>query len=101
MIFDNLPFREVCNKIIHATTVEPHTRQGVESHKIDEYNWLGWSEARDQGAEDLGPGPDPVEWHHLSSNVRLGGPKGKDQWWHLLQVPIFVEAIYELLNDEG
>jgi hypothetical protein len=36
MMFDELPLREVCNKIIHATIVEPHLEEAVGSHHMDE-----------------------------------------------------------------
>jgi len=98
MMFDEMPLRDVCSKIIHATTVEPHFTKGSESHKIDENNWLGWSEANDHAPGDVGPEPDPIDWVHLSGNIRLGGVQGKEQWWHLLEVSIFVEAVFELLE---
>lgn len=101
MMFDEMSLREVCNKIIHATTVEPHATKGSESHKIDEYNWLGWSEAQEQAPGEVGPEPEPIDWEHLSGNIRLGGQHGKEQWWHLLEVPTFVEAVFELLQPES
>ena len=101
MMFDEMSLRDVCNKVIHATTVEPHAAKGSESHKIDEYNLSGWSEANDHAPGDVGPEPDPIEWEHLSGNIRLGGVQGKEQWWHLLEVPIFVEAVFELLEPKG
>lgn len=101
MMFDEMSLREVCNKIIHATTVEPHATEGAESHQIDENNWLGWSDTNENSSGENGREPDPIEWKHLSGNIRLGGRKSKDQWWHLLQVPIFVEAVFELLQPDG
>lgn len=89
MMFDEMPLREVCNKIVHATVVEPHTREGVEPH---EYDLLAW-EASDDDAS--------IGWEHLSGNIRLGGKKAGEQWWHLLEVPIFVEAVYKQLSDEA
>lgn len=101
MMFDDMSLRKVCNKIIHASTVEAHTQEGAQSHKIDEYNWLGWVEAREQDGEETGPQPDPIEWHHLTSNIRLGGVENGVEWWHLLEVPTFVDAVFELLSDGG
>lgn len=85
MMFDSMTLREVCNKIIHANIVEPHSREGTEMHRIEEYREDGES----------------IEWEHLSFNVRLGGRKGSDEWYHLLEVPAFVAAIVELLAEPG
>lgn len=101
MMFDEMSLRDVCNKVIHATTVEPHSTNGSESHKIDEYNWLGWSEAGGDSLEGAGEEPAPIEWQHLSGNIRLGGMQAKTQWWYLLEVPIFVEAVFALLEPRG
>lgn len=89
MMFDNMPLREVCNKIVHANVVEPHTKEGAEPH---EYDLLAW-EASDDGSS--------IGWEHLSGNIRLGGKKAGKQWWHLLEVPVFIEAVYEQLADEA
>lgn len=101
MMFDEMSLREVCNKIIHATTVEPHVQDGTESHRIDEYNWLSWSEAMDQSGGQAGPEHGAIKWRHLTSNIRLGGLKGREQWWHLLEVPTFVDAVSSILEGEG
>lgn len=101
MMFDTMSLREVCNKIIHATTAEPHTQEGTESHFLDEYNWLGWSEAQDESKGQAGPEPESIKWKHLTGNIRLGGKHLKKQWWHFLMVPVFVEAIVELLTTES
>jgi hypothetical protein len=61
MMFNIMPLREVRNKIIHAVVVEPHSTPGSGSHQIDEHNWHGWSEARDQSPDDVGPEPEPIE----------------------------------------
>jgi len=87
MMFDEMPLREVCNKIVHANVVEPHTKEGVEPH---EYDLLAWEESIDAAS---------IGWEHLSGNIRLGGNKGREQWWHLLEVPTFVEAVHEQLTD--
>lgn len=44
--------------------------------------------------------PKPVKWNHLSGSIRLGGFRGKEQWWHLLMVSEFVEAVYELVSND-
>lgn len=91
--------RKQGNKIIHANVVEPHSTEGVGSHQIDEYNWLSWSYARDDSATDAGSEPEPIEWCHLSGHIRLGGQHQKEQWWHLLEVPEFVNAYATLSED--
>lgn len=100
MMFDELiSLRETCNKIIHADVVELHIEESTNGdHEIDRYNWLGWSDATEYSEGEEIPEPDPVKWKYLTNNVRLCGKKGKEQWWCLLQVPIFVEAISELLG---
>jgi hypothetical protein len=98
MIFDEMRLREVCNKIIHADVVEPHFREEDSGHRIDDYNWLGWSyEAEESGDKNI-PKPEPIKWNHLTSNIRLGGNLNRKEWWHLLEVPTFVGAISELLE---
>ncbi|MET0044057.1 MAG: hypothetical protein ABW100_11120, partial [Candidatus Thiodiazotropha sp. 6PLUC3] len=98
MMFDNMNLREVCNKIIHADVVEPHIQESEDGgHEIDSYNWLGWSEAVEQSGNSNIPGPEPIKWKHLTNNIRLGGKQRGKQWWHLLVVPTFVEAVSELL----
>jgi hypothetical protein len=101
MMFDVMPLREVCNKIIHAVVVEPHSTEGMGSHQIDEYNWQGYSEAMGQVPDEDWPEPEQIKWSHLSGNIRLGGSRGKDQWWQLLMVPEFVEAVYELVAADA
>ena len=88
MMFDDMSLREVCNKIVHANVVEPHTTEGLEPH---EYDLLAWEASEDHSL---------IGWEHLSGNIRLGGKKAGKQWWHLLQVPLFVEAVNEQLSDE-
>ncbi|MFV0664911.1 hypothetical protein [Denitromonas sp.] len=99
MMFDDMPLREVCNKIIHAYVVEPHHQDGEESHQYDIYAWEAWQAARDEGEEVSPDQPESLSWQHMTGNVRLGGMRSRKQWWHLLMVPVFVEAIYDLLND--
>jgi hypothetical protein len=98
MMFDEMPLREVCNKVIHASIVEPQFTEASESHAIDEVNWYGWSEAEDREPGAGGQQPAAIEWRHLSSNIRLGGIHAKSQWWHLLEVPKFVGAVVTSLE---
>ncbi|WP_397409567.1 hypothetical protein [Polaromonas sp.] len=100
MMFDSMSLREVCNKIIHATTVEPHSVEGAGDHLYDEYMWESWQEGQEHGGAAEHQKPSPIGWKHLSGNIRLGGKKNGKQWWHLLQVPVFVEAIQSLLSSE-
>lgn len=87
MEFESMPLREACNKIIHANVVEAHTREGTEPHAYDEMYSEDTSES------------ERLAWSHLSGHVRLGGTKGGKEWWCLLHVPTFVEALYALLHD--
>lgn len=98
MMFDTMSLRDVCNKVIHATLVEPHSSKVRGSHRFDEYNSCGWSDANDETPGEVGPEPEPIEWQYLSGDIRLGGIHAKEQWWHLLRVPKFVEAVFELLQ---
>jgi hypothetical protein len=100
MMFDEMTLRETCNKIIHATVVEPHSTSGSGSHEIDERNWLAWQEAKEQEPTETWQEPEPIDWRHLAGIIRFGGTHGKDQWWHLLEVPIFVDAVVALLHPE-
>jgi hypothetical protein len=97
MMFDDMPLRQVCNKIIHASVVEPHFTKSADNHELDEYKWLAWSAESDSEGEGALPEPQPTDWEHLTGNVRLGGRDRGSQWWHLLQVPVFVGAVTDLL----
>lgn len=98
MMFDDMSLRDTCNKIIHAIIVEPHSTEGVGSHKFDEYIWQGYSEKMVSSTEGACCAPSPVKWNHLSGYIRLGGSHGKRQWWQLLIVSEFVEAVHELVE---
>lgn len=87
MMFDEMSLREVCNKIVHASVVEPHFTEGAEPHAYDLMAW----EATDEESS--------IGWQHLSGNIRLGGQKAGAQWWHLLEVPVFIEAVCEQLSS--
>ena len=101
MMFDEMSLREVCNKIIHATVVEPHTQEGVESHQYDEYMWEAWQQNYDEAGSTESDRPEPIPWEHLSGKVRLGGKQFGKQWWHLLEIPTFVSAVFDLLRDDA
>lgn|GEM_PF-1251196 len=99
MMFDGMNLREVCNKIIHADVVEPHIQESENGdHEIDNLNWLGWSEVVEHSGDSSIPEPVPIKWSHLTNNIRLGGKYQGKQWWYLLDIPVFVEAIGELLD---
>ena len=100
MMFADLTLRETCNKIIHAHVVELDSTDGSPgSHEADKYNWLGWSEVRDESPDEAGPEPAPIKWEHLSGHIRLGGQKHGKVWWHLLNIPQFIEGIHEVLTE--
>lgn len=101
MMFNPMPLREVCNKVIHATKVEPHATRGSQFHKIDEYNRASWSEAVEQAPGAAWAEPVPIDWEHLSGNIRLSGIKEKKRWEYLLEVPTLVEAVFDLLEPQG
>lgn len=97
MMFDDLPLREVCNKVIHALIVEPQLTNAIEAHHLDD---LANEYACPEDAEDGGTIQwDPVKWSHLTGNIRLVGRKGSEDWYLLLEVPIFLEAISSLLRS--
>ena len=98
MMFDDMPLREVCNKIIHASVVEPHKVEGSERHLYDEYMWEAWQAARDEDPEYQAPSIEALDWEHLSGNVRLGGTKSGKQWWQLLDIPSFVDAVHAMAS---
>jgi hypothetical protein len=98
MTFDEMPLREVCNKIIHALSVVPHDQVVRGLHDLDRWNELAWSELP---VGSLAPEPQPVEWTHLSGHIRLGGTYKGKAWAYLLEVPIFVDAIFELFQLIG
>lgn len=101
MMFDEMPLREVCNKIIHAVVVEPHSTEGKGSHRLDEYNCQGYYEEQNESPDEEWAGPESVKWNHLSGNIRLGGLRRNEQWWQLLMVPEFVDAVYGLVASDA
>jgi hypothetical protein len=98
MTFDDMSLRGVCNKIVHARVVEPHSTSGGADHEIDHRNSMAWSYACEASPSDAGPHPDPVEWSHLSGYIRLGGTMDGKEWWHLLDLPEFISGVYEVLS---
>jgi len=84
----NLDLRKTCNKIIHSEVMEPHTKEGNEAHESDAHYWYGEAERS-------------INWDHLNGYVRLAGKERGAEWYVLLDVEIFVIAIYELLAPEN
>jgi hypothetical protein len=84
-LFDdlNLNLRETCNKVIHSEVMQPHTTEGQEPLEYD----VAYSE---------GDGDRTIDWQHLNGYVRLCGKKGGKEWYVLLDIEVFVSAIYEL-----
>ena len=86
-LFDDLglDLRETCNKIIHSDVMEPHRSSGTEAH-----------------ADDLehihGEGERTIDWDHLNGYVRLAGKHKGNEWSVLLNVEMFVRAIFVLLE---
>jgi hypothetical protein len=95
VMFDTLTLRQVCNKIIHALIVEPHVTKADLSHDLDDR--AAFYASPEDMEESGGVEWAPVEWRHLTGNIRLGGRDGKEEWFQLLEVPVFVEAITSLL----
>jgi hypothetical protein len=86
-LFTNLvlDLRETCNKIIHSEVMEPHTAEGSEPHEFD-------------SAYLHGEGDRTIDWTHLNGYVRLAGAQGKREWYVLLDVEVFVSAVFDLLR---
>lgn len=97
VLSEDLPLREVCNKIIHAVTVEPFQTDGQHPHEYDEMAMDSWREHHDHDS-DTQP-PLGLGWQHLSGFVGLSGTRGRERWAHVLCVPTFIEAIYVALSD--
>ena len=98
MMFDDMNLRQVCNKIIHADIMEPHLMESKDgTHLNDSFNWLAWAESNEGNYDKEIPKPDPIEWRHLTNNVRLVGKYNNKEWCHVLVVPVYVEAVSELL----
>lgn len=92
MLFDDdMGLRDVYNKIIHASVAEPHVVPAQGGHLLDD---LAEWDRLESGRNDP---VDPVQWRHLSGNIRLGGRHGAQQWWHLLNVEIFAASVHETL----
>lgn len=85
-MFDKLPIRECCNKIIHATTFEPFVVEGGDAHTKDS---AAFYEGYDR----------EIVWHHLSGYIRISGRYDNKEWAYLISVPEFVEALSYLLGN--
>lgn len=100
-VFEHLNLHQVCNKIIHASIFGPHLQRGGELHAIDEQNLLAWSEVPTESSEkESASGLDAINWNHLSGFVRLGGRRGREQWFYFLDIRAFVDAVHELLDGK-
>jgi hypothetical protein len=86
-LFDDLDLtlREVCNKIIHSDIMEPHYADGTEPHELD----LPYKH---------GYGDKEIHWQQLNGFVRLSGSKGKEVWYVLLNIQVFIRGVYKLLT---
>jgi hypothetical protein len=89
-MFDDLDLdlRKTCNKIIHSDVMEPHTREGWEPHEFDTTHLHGEGERT-------------IEWKHLNGYVRLAGEQSRREWYVLLDIEVFVSAVYEVLRPGG
>jgi len=85
-LFDelNLDLRQTCNKIIHSDVMEPHSSPGVEGHELD----YGYRYGEDEKS---------IDWEHFNGFVRLAGTDRGKEWFVLLDLEVFVSAVYELL----
>lgn len=81
----DLSLREACNKIIHSDSFEPHSKDGVEGHESDP-------------AYTHGDDAKSVHWRYVSNLVRLSGKRGKENWHVLLDIEVFVKAVFKVLG---
>lgn len=86
MFEDRISLRECCNKIIHAKVFEPHEQYGETPHRRDVAAYYGGEQKE-------------ILWHHLNGNIRIAGTHQGREWFFLIQVPEFVEALAFLLNE--
>lgn len=87
-LFDdlNLTLRETCNKIIHSDVLQPHTQDGYGAHNMD----LAYSQ---------GEGEKTINWKHLNGYVRLAGKQNNQEWYVLLDIEVFISAIFQLFSE--
>lgn len=83
MFHDPFTFREICNKIIHSKTFKPHTSPGSEGHETDY-------------AYRMGDDEKSIEWDHFNGFITLSGTIRKENWHVLLDIEVFVRAIYKV-----
>lgn len=84
----NLDLRQTCNKIIHSDVMEPHSSPGVEGHELD----YGYRYGDDERS---------IDWEHFNGYVRLAGTDRGKEWCVLLDLEVFVSAVYELLSADS
>lgn len=82
----DLDFRGICNKIIHSEVFEPHSTEGEGAHEKDFGHRL----------EDESKN---IHWKHLSGLVRLKGKDKGKEWYVLLDIEMFVKAIFHLFSN--
>jgi hypothetical protein len=87
-MFDDLglDLRKTCNKVIHLDVMEPHTTIGHELHTYD----LAHIHEDDP--------PRSIDWKHLNGYVRLAGTDRGKEWYVLLDIEVFVQAVMEVLG---
>lgn len=68
--------------------MEPHTSEGREAHEHDV-------------AYLHGDGDRTIDWQHFNGYVRLCGHKNDEAWYVLLDIEVFVSAIYELFHGNS
>jgi len=100
MFEDEIDLRGACNKIIHAITVVPREVERFGSHVTDEYNSLGSGDVDEQLAVSSGFDNHATTWKHFSGDIHLRGWHNGKEWTSLLQVPIFVEAVFNFLQTQ-
>ncbi len=92
-LYDNLSnaplgIREICNKIIHAHTMEPRFARGKEAHAENA------KYATDTLIEK------PINWGHLNGDILLcGHDQSGKKWVVTIDLEIFIKAILMLFND--
>lgn len=87
-MFDDLglDLRRTCNKIIHSDVMEPHTTAGYEPHSLD----LAYLCEDNQ--------PRSIDWQHLNGDVRLAGTDRGREWYVLLDLEVFIQAVVEVIG---
>lgn len=88
-LFDDLELdlRKTCNKIIHSEVMEPHSSPGTEPHELDiEHRHFGRGKS--------------IDWTAFNGYVRLCGTEHGKAWYVLLDIEVFVGAVFRLFSDQ-